>query len=283
MTEIQAKILSIFKWFHEFCVENGLTYYMLGGTQLGATRHKGFIPWDDDADVGMPRPDYERFLKITRGKTFGKYYVDSCKNEMSNYIWPFAKIFDKDTTFIERISYNIAIRGIWLDVFPLDGATSGIEKEVKFYKIELLKFIRNLRFAEKKKRAFWKSFIIWSARRFSVSLVNRMIDSTYSVRDFYASEEIGNFTCGYGRSEWQSKKIWGTPKSYDFEGEKFYGVERDEEYLQSIFGNYMELPPEEERIKHQAWFVDLNHGPDTSPQLKQFLKDSRIEKFLENR
>ena len=111
MTEIQKKIFCIFKWFHLFCTENGLTYYMLGGTQLGAIRHKGFIPWDDDADVGMPRPDYEKFLQLTDGKVFGKYYVDSCNSTKSNYLWPFAKVFDKDTTYIEKISYNSAIRG----------------------------------------------------------------------------------------------------------------------------------------------------------------------------
>ena len=67
VNSIQKKLIPMFAWFHEFCVNNGLRYYALGGTMLGAVRHKGFIPWDDDIDVGMPRKDYDKFLKLCKG------------------------------------------------------------------------------------------------------------------------------------------------------------------------------------------------------------------------
>ena len=75
MTELQQKLLNMLSWFHDFCEKNNLKYYILYGTLLGAIRHKGFIPWDDDIDVGMPRDDYEKFLKITFNRTFQKYFL----------------------------------------------------------------------------------------------------------------------------------------------------------------------------------------------------------------
>ena len=74
MTELQQKLLNMLSWFHDFCEKNNLKYYILYGTLLGAIRHKGFIPWDDDIDVGMPRDDYEKFLNICR-KIFLKIYI----------------------------------------------------------------------------------------------------------------------------------------------------------------------------------------------------------------
>ena len=72
MTELQERLLRLLKWYHEFCVANDLKYYAIGGTALGAVRHGGFIPWDDDVDVGMPRPDYERFKELANEKINGK-------------------------------------------------------------------------------------------------------------------------------------------------------------------------------------------------------------------
>lgn len=280
MTEIQGKILDILKWFHGFCCQHDLTYYILGGTQLGAIRHRGFIPWDDDADVGMPRPDYERLLEITQGKMYGKYYVESIKSDCDDYIWPFAKVFDNKTAFVEKTSFESSIRGIWIDVFPLDGACNGMEEVVKYKKISLLKLLRNIRFSHEKNRPLWKDAVIKGTRMIKLSTLNRLINGVYSIEDFKKSDKMGNFTCGYGWVEHLDKAVWGRPTLYEFEDTQLYGVERADEYLRSLYGDYMTLPPPEKRVRHSAWFMDLEHGPEESAKLKEFLKDSRVGDFL---
>ena len=99
---IQLKLLEMFKWYHEFCVDNNLKYYALGGTMLGAIRHKGFIPWDDDIDVGMPRDDYNKFIELTCNKKFGKYIVESIYDNNPDYYYGYSKLYDTSTTLIEK-------------------------------------------------------------------------------------------------------------------------------------------------------------------------------------
>ena len=85
LTQLQTKLLPMLEWFHDFCNKNNLRYYLLGGTMLGAARHQGFIPWDDDIDVGMPRKDYELFIKLTNGQKFGSYIVESINTNATDF------------------------------------------------------------------------------------------------------------------------------------------------------------------------------------------------------
>lgn len=282
MTELQAKILQILIWTHHFCQEHGLTYYMLGGTQLGAIRHKGFIPWDDDADIGMPRPDYNKFIALTRGKIFGKYCVKSPQDE--NYAWPYAKVFDMETTFVEKLIGQAAIGGLWLDVFPLDGTNRGMKEFVKYKYIQALKFCRGLRFSCEKDRPLWKNTVIRLCRFIPLSFWNRKINSIYSEADFNLSDKMGNLTGGEGWRHHQDKGVWGKPTLYEFEGYRFFGPERADEYLRAMYGDYMKIPPEDKRQEHAAWFVDLEHGPDDSLKLKEFLKENKkVKEFIARR
>ena len=75
LTQLQYQLLEMLRWFHDFCEKNKLRYYVLGGTMLGAIRHKGFIPWDDDIDVGMPRGDYQKLIRLMSKKESGRYMV----------------------------------------------------------------------------------------------------------------------------------------------------------------------------------------------------------------
>lgn len=86
MNQMQKKLLGILKWFHQYCIEHGLKYYILGGSLIGAVRHKGFIPWDDDIDVGMPRKDYERFLQLTSGMVINHFKVEKMEEVVKNTI-----------------------------------------------------------------------------------------------------------------------------------------------------------------------------------------------------
>ena len=123
---IQNKILEILKIFIETCEENNLTYYALGGTLLGAVRHGGFIPWDDDIDIGMPREDYEKFKKIASEKFNDRYLFLS--EDTPGYKKAFSVIRDTSTKIVMNYSNIEQEESLWIDIFPIDGLP---EKGVK--------------------------------------------------------------------------------------------------------------------------------------------------------
>ena len=120
MNEMQSKLLDMMKWFHGYCEENGLRYYALGGTALGAVRHGGFIPWDDDLDVGMPRADYDRMISLCKNGTGNTRYRIEAPGQNRDFIYPFCKAYDTETTLVENARIK-AKRGVYIDIFPLDG------------------------------------------------------------------------------------------------------------------------------------------------------------------
>ena len=120
MNELQKCQLEILKEFIRICKDNNLQYYLVGGTCLGAVRHKGFIPWDDDIDVAMPRDDYDKFITL-QDQMKKPYFIQTYKSD-KNYIYNFAKVRDSSTTFVENFfACSQMNHGVWIDVFPLDG------------------------------------------------------------------------------------------------------------------------------------------------------------------
>lgn len=132
LTELQKKLLDLLKWFHQVCVENNLTYYLEGGTMLGAVRHSGFIPWDDDLDVCMPREDYEKFNSLFGNKMFDFIYVENPNSENKDFIYGFTKIYDLNTTLVEGFKTPIK-REVYIDIFPLDGCGNNLKESKKIY------------------------------------------------------------------------------------------------------------------------------------------------------
>ncbi|MBR5505916.1 MAG: LicD family protein [Clostridia bacterium] len=102
MNELQQKLLTMLNWFHNVCEKENLQYYALGGTALGAIRHNGFIPWDDDIDVGMPRDDYNKLREICSKYNAGQYYIEF-PGINDDFVYPFCKVYDKQTTLVENV------------------------------------------------------------------------------------------------------------------------------------------------------------------------------------
>jgi len=265
LNEQQDKLLNMLKWFHNFCESKGLKYYALGGTMLGTIRHNGFIPWDDDIDIGMPRSDYEQFISYCKDLKGEKYVVETIRTKATDYYYGYTKIYDTDTTLIEKTRKNIK-RGIYLDLFPLDGAGNTKEEAEKIFKSVHWKYqlVMARTCAILPRRKWYKNLVILLARLIPSVLLNNKkqllkIDSLCQTKKYEDSLLIANFLGNWGMKEIFPKAVMGEPTLYKFENIEIYGVYNFEEYLESLYGDWRKIPPEEKRVSlHDYIECDLN-------------------------
>ena len=264
MNVLQKRLVDILKWFHEFCEKNNLKYYVLGGTMLGAARHKGFIPWDDDIDVGLPRDDYEKLIAVMNNKIFDEKFVLEQPLKNKDYIYPYCKIYDTTTTLIENAKVKIK-RGIYIDVFPLDGIGNS-KKEIRdnFKKIKKLTALITLKVAGfRKGRKLYKNIGVALFRLVPLN-VNKMLLKLIKECSQYSYNSClycGNLLGNWGEREIVPREVMGKPTLYEFENIKIYGVEKPDEYLTSLYGDWRKLPPKENQKTHHDYLkLDLNQS-----------------------
>lgn len=262
LSDMQLKLLSLLDAFHKICEENGLKYYAVFGTFLGAVRHNGFIPWDDDVDVAMPRKDYEKLKLLMEGKT-KPYVFETASDKHKDFGYCFGKFYDCNTTLQERSSLK-TVRGIYLDVFQLDDAGDTLEQAKVVYKsIKLKKMILQSRlFPMKKGRGFIKNFASFITRLIPFYSPNKAankldrIAATNSGSRKYQAVFLGTEDfehCVFSRS------IYGKPVLYKFENIMIYGPSKGIEYLKKVFGDWETLPPVQMRVcRHDFLQLDLN-------------------------
>ncbi len=263
LTPLQQKLLDMLSWFHEFCVSNHLRYYLIEGSMLGAARHHGFIPWDDDVDVGMPRRDYDRLMEIFSDSN-NKYVLETPYSQKSDYIYPCSKLYDATTTYVEK-ARKICKRGIFIDVFPLDGMGNTIEESKKYYeKIDFLNMLLATRVcALSKDRAFVKNASIIVSRIIPdfiipVQTLLKRIDTQCKQKDYDDCEYVTCAMSTYRDKEIIERSVYGEPQLYDFEDIQVYGVEHYDEYLAHIYGNWRKLPSKEQQMpRHNYVYIDL--------------------------
>lgn len=260
---VQAKLLEMFKWFHSFCVENCICYYAAYGTMLGAVRHKGFVPWDDDLDVVVPRPDYER-LKQLMSKIEGRYVMEFPQMNHYDYAHPYAKIYDTSTTLTEKGFFSPR-RGLYIDVYPIDGAGNSVKEAKRICRKvrPAVIFMICRQFPIKRERGLLKNVASIVAR--CVPFVNESkmcskIDNGLAKYDFEHSKYTGMLegSEGYHRGVME-KRIYGVPTEYRFEDITIFGPECADEYLTEFYGDWRTLPPIEQRYpRHDFIEFDLN-------------------------
>lgn len=265
LTPLQDKLLDMLKWFDNFCRENKLQYFMVGGTLLGAVRHKGFIPWDDDIDVAMPRYDYNKLAFIMNNQIYGHYILETPKSEAKDFCYPYYKLYDVNTTLVENYARPL-VRGIFLDIFPLDGVGDNEKDGLKWYK----KIQQNYNFyltrvaAVRKERSFYKNCAVVFSQKIPDFIVNNVefrksLDNMCQKYDYVESTWGGNLLGNWGKKEIVPLKIFGKPTEYLFENIMLYGPEKYDEYLTHIYGDWRKLPPEEKRVSHHDFLkLDLN-------------------------
>ena len=262
LTPLQEYLLGMIKWFHEFCKDNEIRYYALGGTMLGAVRHKGFIPWDDDIDVGVPRKDYEKLRRICKESSKEEKYRFEFPDSQSNeFATPYAKLYDTGTTLIENY-YKTYKRGIFIDIFPLDGTGNSYKESYRYYK--QLKAVYNLFMTRvaainKRRHPVKNASIVLGRlipdRLLPVRSLRVYLDRKASQKDFDKMIYGGNVFGNWGLKEIMKTSIMGEPKEYEFNGITIYGVEKYDEYLSNLYGDWQKLPPKEKRVTHHDYLI----------------------------
>lgn len=263
LEEIKKIELDILINFDAFCKENNLKYYLSGGTLLGAIRHKGFIPWDDDIDVCMPRKDYEKLIKIFPYKFKDKYILKA--TEKNNFISPFTKIVDSRTVIDLKYVKNKFEKSLWIDIFPVDGLPSNKKKikeiyiKVSFYrKLLVLNTAKFKTSKGKLLKQIFKPFAIFIAKLIGVKFLIKKIENIALSNSYDKSEYVGAVTWGlYGIGECMKKSEFEKVVYVDFEGYKFPTFSCWDSYLRGLYRNYMELPPVEKRKTHEieAYYI----------------------------
>lgn len=265
MTELQEKLLEMLTWLHNFIIKHDLRYYALGGTMLGAVRHQGFIPWDDDIDIGLPRNDYNKLIELLK-EPVEHYVVEAPVNAGDDYLYAYAKFYDTSTTMTERFRKAIT-RGVFIDLFPLDGIGNTLEDAKKNFKTINRKnlFLMTRICAYRKGRKWYKNMAIFFSRRIPSCFVNerkliKKINELCSFHNFEEFSYVGNLLSTYGFKEILKREVFGQPALYNFENIQIYGAEKYEDYLSQVYGNWRVLPPVEKRqTAHDFIQLDLNN------------------------
>lgn len=267
LRELQNKSLEIALYFKDFCNEHGLLFYMCGGCCIGSLRHKGFIPWDDDVDVFMPRDDYEKLKelwpKYANTEKYACVYAD--KNRVDGNL--FVTIRDNETTAIKPYQVDMDIsHGVALDVLPLDGWPDGKMKRKRQVLWALVyslycaqtvpvnhgkavsvagKIALTLVPSKKLRYKLWKL----AERKMTkypikeCNYITELCSGPYYMKKQYPREAF-------------DKAIW-----VDFENVKMPIPQGYDVYLRTAFGDYMKLPPKEkQKPHHDAIFIDLNNS-----------------------
>lgn len=261
LNEIKAIELEILKEIHQICEKENIRYSLCGGTLLGAVRHGGFIPWDDDIDIIMPRKDYETFIDYCKSNSVNFDLL--CIETNKNYSYLFAKATNKNTIIREKNANSNKIdMGVYVDIFPLDGMGDTIDLARKnFIKTS---FERELLVARNWKR-FFKSKThssIYEPVRFVFFVLSRFVNSEtiinslqrkFKKNDFDNSKFSGCFMGSYRLKEVLKTDIYKVFSEIEFEGYKFKCFNHYDEYLTSIYGDYMKLPPKEKQVSHHTY------------------------------
>lgn len=252
LEERKKIVIGILERIHSFCLDNGIKYYLAYGSLIGAIRHSGFIPWDDDIDLWMFRKDYEHFIKLFSEINDPIYKISSIHND-TKYNLAFAKVYDS-RTYISDGAYKAPDLGINVDIFPLDLLSDDINQAKKLLKkIKKYKVLSKLQSARiKKERAIYENLAILIGRIIPRFLIIRKIDKLSQKYDIFSGSRFcGNLTTlPYGEREILKKEWFSSITEVAFEGKRFFAPQCYDDILTNIYGDYMKLPPIEKRIQH---------------------------------
>ena len=268
MQKVQLEIMGA---FHNICKKYGICYYMVGGTLLGAVRHKGFIPWDADVDIAMPRKDYDLFINKYSEQLLPKYRLLTHDN-YKYFTKPHALIIQEGSvlkTEYDLLNRNYACPGIYIELFPLDNVPKDRNKQLK----QDRKIIRIEQVIYRKASLFFKNdtwvkrilkyFVRFLLYPISFRRLGAMLQAT--MRQYNTIEDYTGLLCsmagkhGY-KKESLPKEMYGDPVLLEFEGSFFNAPKEYEKFLEHYYGDYMSLPSKEEQDQMYNYFSVIEVG-----------------------
>jgi lipopolysaccharide cholinephosphotransferase len=246
--ELRQIQIGILDEVHRFCESHNLRYFLSSGTLIGAVRHKGYIPWDDDIDIYMPRKDYEEFLATYHGQTGRFKAINPCQE--SNYYYTFAKVVDLRTKMIETETEGYEI-GVYMDIFPVDYVTDDLQERKRVFKLKKLLYkIRRCKISNanplRSRLAYWCYKSLPVSAHYVFRLIQRLIVLGKPTRTVCNMTEAGPKIKGCFPAEDIASSV-----DIEFEGKLYKTMVGYKDYLERTYGDYMTLPPVEQRITHQ--------------------------------
>lgn len=256
--------LEILGEIDRICRENDLRYYLFYGTLIGAIRHQGFIPWDEDLDVAMPRQDYERFLQIAPKALGEKFMLDDISTNPL-YFNPFAKVRNKDTLFAIRSLQNYAgNQGLWIDIFTLDTVRAKDQKIVA-WRLRLSHLIRT---AIREHRGIGNLAEASLHTRLLCKMIALLPDKVlwHWINRLHTSKNRGNGDCYVAYAEYPAersifpKALFQPARTGRFVGTDYPIPGESEQILTRIYGDFMQIPPKENQVTFYPEWIAFEEG-----------------------
>lgn len=251
LRELQATYLDMLQQFHDYCVQQGLTYYLVGGTLLGAVREKGFIPWDDDVDVAMPRPDYERLIQQYDGPLQLKSH-----HRDKDYGFPYVKLFNPQTPIVhvqdERFQMDDTVF-LKMDVYPIDGVGNHLQKAKRHADaVSRYKHVLFLNQSTNASQNPVKNCLLSLMRRIPGSTLTKLIDRRMRRYGYAASRLVTRWREGTGNRNIIPREVFGEPVQLPFEDRFFFAPADYHAYLTGVYGDYMVQKQENAKLRHNV-------------------------------
>lgn len=252
--ELHKVELDLIQEIIEICQKNEIKYFMIGGSLLGAVRHQGFIPWDDDVDIGMVREDYDRFLKVAPQELSKPYYFLQTEQSDQNYAFGYAKLLDESIYIEEKRNINDARKGVFVDIFPFDKVPDGdVERSIQQSRYKYL----NARIILSSNYRLMDTEITTKIRKLQTNQSHKTeeykekrdeLARTYNQDD--TIEMYKNLSSQYSyEKELVSEKELATVVSVPFENLTVTILSAYDAILSRMYGDYLQLPPENKQIE----------------------------------
>lgn len=248
LDELRSIELEVMKKIHSFCVEKNIQYYLSYGSLIGAVRHNGFIPWDDDIDIVMPRPDYEKFCKLfpLDEKTLGLMLVNNSTSPRCRSV--FSKVIDKRTQLVELDYKGDDPIGVFVDVFPLDGISPNkVKQQVQIFACKFIQMSlmlkKEVRWRKNLVKCIIKVILFGVKWDFIVNTLNKLIQINK-----YDSKS--NVICFVDPYHYAFNKSCLSPMLHRFEDTEFFIPSGYDDILRGLYGDYMKLPPLQQQVPH---------------------------------